>query len=200
MSSYPKYRLGAIAIKYNVGIETLVNILKEKGFKDARFNPSYILDYEQYIIIDKLFAENIEIKQKVIELRKEEMKGKILNLLPSLVDLLNLNKKLKNLSHYNFLWKESEIKILVKNYFDSLPKNILDNIKANNLIKKELFDEIDSFLNEKVPAINLKKRKQANDTDFGDRDDFEEGPYCNACQQAPCMCSDPEQSSSTFWS
>lgn len=192
-----KYRLGAVAAKYNIGSDTLVSILKEKGFTDVKSNLSYILSEEQYIYIDKLFAENLELKQKVNELRNEDMTDKIIALLPSLADMLNLNEKLKNLSHYKFLWKESEIQVLIKNYIESLPENILERIKTDNLVNKEIFDEIDSFLNKKV-SKNAEKVKRTDNLDFGDRDYFEDGPYCSACQQAPCMCSDPEHTSTTW--
>lgn len=194
MSENSKYRLGAMAIKYNVGSDTLVSILKEKGFADVKSNLSYTLTDEQYNYIDKLFAENLELKQRVVELRIEEMTGKIVNLLPILVDMLNLNEKLRNFSHQKFYWKESEIQELVKNYIDSLPKDIYDNIKANNLVKKEVFDEIDSFLIKKV-VVKKVERSKGNDDYI-----FDDGPYCSSCQQAPCMCSDPEKTSMTFWS
>ena len=37
------------------------------------------------------------------------------------------------------------------------------------------------------------------DREFDREDDFfEDGPYCSACQNSPCVCSDPERSS-TIW-
>lgn len=34
--------------------------------------------------------------------------------------------------------------------------------------------------------------------DLRDNDYYESGAYCSACQQAPCMCSDPERTSTTW--
>ena len=200
MSKNLKYRLGAVAIKYNVGGDTLVSLLKEKGFSDVESNLSYVLSDEQYAFIDNLFNESLLLKQQVVELRNVEMTDRIIDLLPSLVDLLIVNEKLKNLSYYKFPWKESEVQGLVKNYLDFLPKDIIDNIKAHNLIKRELFDEIESFFNKKVDVKKIKRLEPIEDIDNDNRDSFDDGPYCSACQQAPCMCSDPEQSSMTFWS
>ena len=139
MNETSKYRLGAIAIKYNVGKDTIVNILKENGFTGVKSDLNYILKKEEVICIEKLLANSLEVRQKVIELRNEEITGKLINVLPFLVDLLNLNEKLKNFSYPRFPWKESEIKIIVKNYLESLPQNILDDIQTNDLVDKSLF-------------------------------------------------------------
>jgi hypothetical protein len=50
-------------------------------------------------------------------------------------------------------------------------------------------EEIQDILNERI-----------EDTfdDLKNNDYYEEGPYCTSCQQAPCMCSDPERTS-TSW-
>lgn len=200
MNQNSRHRLGAIAIKYNVGIDTLVGILKEKGFTEVQSNPNYILSGEQYAYIDTLFVENLRLKQQVIESRKEEMIDNIVNLFPSLVDILNINEKIKNLSQHRFSWKKSEVQSLVKNYLDSLPKEILDHIKTHNLIKKDLLNEMEYLLDEEVVVKKLEKTSQLDDIDFDPRDKFDDGPYCGACQQAPCMCSDPEKTSMTFWS
>ena len=37
-----------------------------------------------------------------------------------------------------FPWKKTEIKSTISNYVNTLPREIIDNIKTNNLIRKEL--------------------------------------------------------------
>lgn len=198
MDKNSKYKLGAIAIKYNVGRNTIVDILKENGFTDVKSNLNYVLSKEEYHCIDKLLTDSLEVRQKVIELRNEEITGKIINLLPFLVDLLNLNEKMKNFSYFRFPWKESEIKTIVKSYFDSLPKDILENIQTNNLVDKSFFNEIDSFLNKKEVVVKFIQENKIDNIKYYNQDYFEDGPYCEACMQSPCMCSDRERSSTVF--
>jgi hypothetical protein len=207
MNRDSKHRLGAMAVKYNVGINTLISILKEKELTDVKLTGNSILSDEQCDYIDNLFNKNLELKQRVGELINEEMTFKVKRLLPTLIALLNLNKELNHASHHKLPWKASDIEILVKDYVDSIPSHILDNVKASNLISKELFDELDSFINKKPFDLkNLDKKLMGleeegnykiDDRDF-DRDyDVPYGRFCSACQQAPCMCSDPERSSTT---
>jgi hypothetical protein len=62
--------------------------------------------------------------------------------------------------------------------------------KFNNLTFEKLtVEEIQNILNDKIEDSfdNLKNY-----------DYYEEGPYCSSCQQAPCMCSDPERTSTTW--
>lgn len=200
MSGNSRHRLGAVAIKYNVGADTIVSLLKEEGFNNVSSNLSYVLNDEQYAFVHNQFAENLLIKQQVVASRNEEIIDKIVNVLPRLIDLLNLNKELKNLSYHRFPWKQKEVTKLVKDYLDNFPKDILGKIKVQNLISIEVFAEIDTLLNEEV------KVKKSNSPQVGEniyfteeRETYDDGPYCGACQQAPCMCSDPEQSSMTYW-
>lgn len=62
--------------------------------------------------------------------------------------------------------------------------------KFNNLTFEKLtVEEIQNILNYKI---------EDSFDDLKNNDYYEEGPYCSSCQQAPCMCSDPERTS-TSW-
>ena len=48
-----------------------------------------------------------------------------------------------------------------------------------------------------APMVLQNNNSESIEDDYEDEkqdveDEYEEGPYCPACQQAPCMCSDPQ--------
>ena len=72
-------------------------------------------------------------------------------------------------------------------------------------ITKHIWEDIEKDM----PKFNLDDDKDFDlelpdfDDDFDDVPErekytYEDGPFCSACEQAPCMCSDPERTSTTF--
>lgn len=202
MSKNSRYRLGTVVIKYGVGSDTIIHFLKDKGYTNVKSSLNYLLTEEEYNSIDNAFSGNLELRQQINRIRLDELTIKTIDLLPLIVNFLRLNEKLRNLSSFKLPWKESEIQLIVKDYFDSIPKGIMDDIHTNNLVDKVIFKKIDKYFSVKEPIPKLELPEYENDDltieDDDDDDSFVDGPYCEACMQAPCMCSDRERSSTTF--
>jgi hypothetical protein len=57
-------------------------------------------------------------------------------------------------------------------------------------------NEFAYLLNQAYPEkFKLSKPVQSQKKQTYEREYYEDGPYCSACQQAPCMCSDREATS-----
>ena len=85
-------------------------------------------------------------------------------------------------------------------------------IKVENLVKESGLIVYDFNTLNHLPDPEFDKMmadlKEKYNSDFDDLDDledkneesiYEDGPYCSACQEAPCMCSDPERTSTVWW-
>jgi hypothetical protein len=84
---------------------------------------------------------------------------------------------------------------------DFSKENILKSVLISPLLehvdklKKEFVEELDEEL--KVEFDKMFDDIWPNENERNNYS-FDDGPYCSACQQAPCMCSDPERTS-TVW-
>ena len=81
--------------------------------------------------------------------------------------------RLTSLNNMKYMWED------IEKDMPDMPKFDLDNDKDFDL---ELPDFDDDF----------------DDVPEREKYTFEDGPFCRACEQAPCMCSDPERTSTTF--
>lgn len=80
---------------------------------------------------------------------------------------------------------------------DFSKENILKAVSVSTL--HEHADKLQKKLDEKLKT-KLDKLIDDSWSNEKSRNDYhyDDGPYCSACQQAPCMCSDPERTS-TVW-
>jgi hypothetical protein len=116
---------------------------------------------------------------------------------------------------------EEIVKILLKTSFEkSLSKRYADCITFFNIESETFYiikdgqtetktikdfrrrfilmnkSEFAYLLNQAYPEkFKLSKPLQSQEKDTYEREYYEDGPYCSACQQAPCMCSDREATS-----
>lgn len=68
--------------------------------------------------------------------------------------------------------------------------------KITALEKVEILRTIEPF--SKSEIFEKKKSFNTQKSEGYDDDYYEEGPYCRACQESPCMCSDPYKTSTTL--
>jgi len=81
----------------------------------------------------------------------------------------------------------------------------ISNIKSSSLMKM-LPSDVEYYFFDKVIHKNMIPTIQDLRREIGfwknmertPRGSYNDGPYCSACQESPCMCSDPERSS-TYW-
>lgn len=81
-------------------------------------------------------------------------------------------------------------------------------VVLENKIKENKFTVYDFNSLKHLPDAKFDKKMaeldEKDDLDYDDHDDkhedytYEDGSYCSACQQRPCMCSDPERTSTTW--
>lgn len=148
------------------------------------------------------------------------------SLFPLLVPFENLNKLIGSFSEFEIIkvCAEPFMIILSRSSLQLHPdRNIIkQNILVNEITQKfeaylgsieksremalSVIETVeDKFYDAIYPDLSeeeLKSILSPNLSDpFGnikDNDYYESGPYCSACQQAPCMCSDPERTSTTW--
>ena len=87
--------------------------------------------------------------------------------------------------------------------FYFIKDGIVKEKKLNDLGREFILpykQELAYLLNQTYPekfkyTEPIKKQKKYN---FDGSDHYDDGPYCSACQQAPCMCSDREKTSTVY--
>jgi hypothetical protein len=94
-------------------------------------------------------------------------------------------------------------------------KNNQNTMYDESFSRENVYDELSNILSNKVFRMvweneNIPMNSESKDTDKTDffidtdnlenekKDYYSDGYYCTSCQEKPCMCSDPEKSSSLF--
>jgi hypothetical protein len=212
--------------KFQFNHYNYLEILKERGIdKDNKSYPNYsgslylfkvdILDWfvnnETHDLIVNEF-KNYKQEGINLDLKKEEFNGsesqfnyteEEVKIIDKLLDnLYNIyfnsvdKKKSKDYTKDNILiLLFPDSKYIIKDDDDEFEKKI-DGIKK--MLKET--EELDNFFKEfeeeeKREEEEYLKWKKKRESDYYDSHDY---PYCSSCESSPCMCSDPERTSSLW--
>lgn len=95
--------------------------------------------------------------------------------------------------------------IMINEITKTFQKYVSDDTKSK-AIAKEIIETVEEKI--KASFLQIPTKYDIKDIlnqhnsdifdDLKDNDYLDDGPYCSACQEAPCMCSDPERTSTTW--
>jgi hypothetical protein len=163
----------------------------------------YVNNEIHCLIIDVFKSYNEEVK--ILDLKKEDSLETFLKIIDNLLDNLyniyiNSADKKKSIEYT----KDNILELLYPNNTfllddDSKFEELINNIKRviresdesterSLRLTKEWEDEEEK---EREEAFKIKE----NRIDYSDDFDY---PYCSSCESSPCMCSDPERTSSLW--